>query len=329
MAQDKIKKTKGMKAIMRLIRKNRVITLFGHVNPDCDCYGSSIALRELIRTNFPDKEVYALGTGPDYFYERLARYDEHVPNAVIRGSLAILLDVSELARVSDQRVLLTNKIAKIDHHIESRPFTGVKWVDTDKIAVAQMIAEFAFAYHLKITRLIAEALYLGILTDSGRFRYPPTDASTHRVVARLYEYGIEPPSLFAILYQSDALYVKYQAQLVSTFKMTKNNVIYCFSDVPDYERFGLTFEEVSKNVNVLGNIRGCPIWTLFTRSPEGSIRVEFRSSGLNIQPIAFKYGGGGHATAAGARITSWDTAKKIVSDLDALVEEAKRCGKLS
>lgn len=315
----------GMNAVWRLIRKAPVITIFGHVNPDCDCYGSAIGLRELLRDNFPNKEVYAFGTGPSYMYDRIARYDE-VPDEVIKGSLGVIVDVSELERVSDQRVRTAGRIIKIDHHIEGHPFHGTKWVETEKVAVAQMIAELAFKKHLRISKLAAEALYLGILTDSGRFKYPPTDASTHRVVARLYDLGIEPRSMFDILYQSDAVYVKYQAQLILSFKMTPNHVIYCFSDVPDYERFGLTYKEVSKNVNVLGNIKGCPIWTLFTRSPEGQIRVEFRSAGINIQPIALKYGGGGHATAAGAMISSWETAMEIVKDLDRLAGEAKHVG---
>ena len=313
---------KQMKEIYRLIKKNDIITLYGHINPDCDCYGSSLALREILRDNFKEKKVYALGSGTDHLYDRLARYDE-VDDETIKQSLAIECDCSEIERVSEQRILLAKQIAKIDHHIESKPFIGVKWVDTDAIACAQMIAEFAFYYKLKVSKLAAELLYLGILTDSGRFRYAPTNEKTHRIVARLYELGIEPKSIFDILYQSDEKIVKYQALLVSKFEKTKHNVVYCFADVKDYEKFGLRFEQISKNVNVIGNIRGCNIWVLFTRSPENFIRVEFRSNGPNVQLVAKKYGGGGHEHAAGARLENqkdFELAKKIVEDLDKLAE---------
>lgn len=316
---------KQMNSIWKLIKKNDVITIYGHVNPDCDCYGSSLALREIIKDNFKNKKVYALGFGTEHLYNRLTKYDE-VDDETIKNSLAIICDCSEIERISEQRIKLAKQIIKIDHHIEGKPFVGVKWVDTESIACAQMIAQLAFSKHLKVSKLAAELLYLGICTDSGRFRYSPTNATTHRIIAKLYELGIQPKTIFDILYQSDEKYVKYQATLVSKFKRTKNNVIYCFADVDDYQQFGLEFDQISKNVNVIGNIKGCPIWVLFTRSPEGNIRVEFRSNGINIQPIALKYGGGGHAQAAGARFEKqkdFTLAMQVVEDLDKLVEESK------
>lgn len=314
---------KAAKEILQLIKKYDIITIHGHVNPDCDCYGSSLALREIIRDNFKNKQVYSLGYGTTHLYDLFGKYDE-VDDETVKKSLAIIVDCSETPRVMDQRIITAKQIIKIDHHIEGVPFIGIKWVDTDAIACAQMIAEFAKAFHLKISKKTANLLYLGICTDSGRFRYAPTNAITHRIVADLYDIGIDPKSMFDILYQSDADYVKYQALLVSKFEMTKNHVIYCFADVPDYEKYNLKYDQVSKNVNVIGSIRGCPIWVLFTRSPEDVIRVEFRSNGINIQPIAKKYGGGGHACAAGARLENqkdFKLAMQIVNDLDKLVED--------
>ncbi len=314
---------KSIKEIYKLIKKYDVITIYGHINPDPDCYSSSLALRELIRDNFKHKEAYALGFGSEKLYDRLTKYDE-ISDDKIKESLAIICDCSEVERVSEQRIKLAKQIIKIDHHIESKPFIGVKWVDTDSIACAQMIAELAFTYKWKISKLSAELMYLGICTDSGRFRYAPTNAKTHAIISKLYEIGIEPKSIFSIIYQSEEAFVKYQALLISKFKKTEHNVIYCFADVSDYEPYGLTYEQVSKNVNVLGNIVGCPIWCLFTRSPEGQIRIEFRSTGLNVQKVAVKYGGGGHKQAAGARLDNqkdFKLAMEVVKDLDKLAEK--------
>ncbi len=314
---------KSAKDIYKLIKKYDIITIYGHINPDCDCYGSSLGLREILRTNFKNKQIYSLGYGSEALYDKLGSYDE-ISDDVIKQSLAIIVDCSEVERVMEQRIVLAKQIVKIDHHIESTPFIGYKWVDTESIACAQMIVEFAEHFHLKINQRAANLLYLGICTDSGRFRYAPTNAKTHRIVASLYDIGINPKPLFDTLYQSDANYVKYQALLVSKFEMTKNHVIYCFADVPDYEQFNLTYDQVSKNVNVIGNIKGCPIWVLFTRSPQGTIRVEFRSQGIDVQKIAKKYGGGGHRCASGARLENqndFSLAMQIVDDLDKAVEE--------
>mgnify|MGYP002523687929 CR=1 FL=1 len=313
---------KLLKKFLKKIKQFDIITIYGHVNPDCDCYGASIGLREILRDNFKNKKIYALGFGPTVMFDRLARYDE-VDDETIKNSLGIVVDVSETSRISEPRVTMCKELIKIDHHIESVPFDGLKWVDTGSIAAAQMVAEFALTFHLKISKLAAEALYLGICTDSGRFRYTPTNAKTHLIVSKLYDLGIEPKSMFDILYQSEARFVKYQALIVSKFKTTKHNVIYCFIDPKDYEQFDLKYDQVSKNVNVMGNIIGSKAWTLFTRSPEGVIRVEFRSNGMNIQPIAVKYGGGGHKCAAGARLEnwSWDECMKIINDLDELASK--------
>lgn len=315
---------KFIKDIIKVVKQYDTITIFGHINPDGDCFGSGLALREILRDNFPKKKVYALVGGLPQFYDRLSKIDE-VDDDVIKNSLAIIVDCSETERISDQRILLAQQIIKIDHHIEGKPFFGIKWVDEDSIACCQMIAELAFECKFKISKLAAELMYLGICTDSGRFRYAPTNAKTHRIVADLLELGAEVKSLFSILYLSDEAYVKYQALLVSKFKRTKNNVIYCFADFPDYNQFGLKFEQISKNVNVIGNIKGCPIWCLFTREENGNIRVEFRSNGINVQKIALKYGGGGHLCAAGARLLNqpdFSLAMKVVEDLDKAAEEA-------
>ena len=317
---------KDIKEIFNLIKKYDTITIFGHVNPDGDCYGSSLALRELIRLNFPHKKVFSVAGTMPQLERRLTKPDVIEDDEIIKDSLGILVDVSELERVSDQRVTLAKQIIKIDHHIESKPFYGIKWVDEDAIAACQMIAEMAFAYKLKMNKLIAELLYLGIVTDSGRFRYNPTNSKTHRIVADLLEYGVETDSMFKIMYLSDEAYVKYQALLVSKFKRTAHNVVYCFADVNDYTQFGLKFDQISKNVNVIGNIKGCPIWVLFTRSPENFIRIEFRSHNLNVQQVAVKYGGGGHLHAAGARLddqSDFTLAKQIVDDLDKVAAEAE------
>ena len=317
---------KDIKEIFKLIKKYDTITIFGHVNPDGDCYGSSLALRELLRLNFPKKKVFSLAGTLPQLEKRLTTQDTNVDDELIKDSLAILVDVSETERVSDPRVVTAKQIIKIDHHIENKPFYGIKWLDEGSIAACQMIAEMAFALKWKMNKLIAELLYLGICTDSGRFRYAPTNAKTHRIIAKLLEKGVETDSIFKILYLSDEAYVKYQALLVSKFKRTKHNVVYCFADVPDYDQFGLKFDQISKNVNVIGNIRGCPIWVLFTRSPENFIRVEFRSHAINVQKVAAKYGGGGHLHAAGARLENqkdFALAMKVVEDLDKAAEEAE------
>jgi len=314
-----------IKEIYKLIKKYETITIFGHINPDGDCFGSSLGLRTILRDNFPNKKIFSIGSDLPQFEKRLGKCDK-IDDQIIKNSLAIIVDCSEIDRVSDKRVSTAKQIIKIDHHIESTPFYGVKWVDEDSIATCQMIADFSFTNKLKVSKLASEFLYLGICTDSGRFRYPPTNSKTHRIIAKLLDLGAETKSLFNILYLSEEPIVKYQALLVSRFKRTEHDVIYCCADFEDYNQFGLTFDQISKNVNVIGSIRGCPAWVLFTRSNENFIRVEFRSTKIDVQSIAKKYGGGGHLHAAEARLNDqkdFTLAMQIVADLDAAAANYK------
>ena len=315
-----------IKDILKVIKKYDTITIFGHINPDGDCFGSGLALRNMLRNTFKNKKVYALVGNLPQFNERLGNIDI-VDDETVKNSLAIMLDCSESERVSDQRIITAKQIIKIDHHIENKPFYGVKWVDEDSIATCQMIAEFGFETKMKMSKLTSELLYLGICTDSGRFRYQPTSSKTHRIVAKLLDLGAEVKTLFNIMYLSEEAFVKYQALLVSRFKRTDHNVVYVFADYEDYHQFGLTFDQISKNVNVVGNIKGCPVWCLFTRSDENFIRVELRSNEINVQKIAKKYGGGGHLHASGARLLDqkdFSLAMKVVEDLDAAVAESEK-----
>ena len=97
----------------------------------------------MLRDNFPNKKIYSLAGNLPQFKERLGECDI-VDEETIKNSLAIIIDCSEIERVSDQRVKFAKQIIKIDHHIESKPFYGIKWVDEDSIATCQMIAEFGF-----------------------------------------------------------------------------------------------------------------------------------------------------------------------------------------
>ena len=89
------------KEIWDKISKTKIITIFGHVVPDGDCYGSILGLKNLIKANFPDKEVYALGTGLPKYFDLVGRMDE-VDDTIIESSLALILDVANLARIEDQ-----------------------------------------------------------------------------------------------------------------------------------------------------------------------------------------------------------------------------------
>ena len=288
-----------LEKIYQEIKANKIITIFGHGLPDGDCYGCQIGLREIIKSTFPDKEVYAVGSGLPSMLKRIAPMDV-VSDETISESLAILVDVSCLRRVEDQRVLKAKSYAKFDHHMfnPGEDFPYLSYVDATKVSCAEIIANFGFQFGLKFNRKAAEALYVGILTDSGHYKFFGTTQETMHIVAELFPYGIEPKSLMDLLFNEDAATKAFE-QWMLRHAQIDGQVAYLFLNPNDYLKKHMSYEKAGNMVNVLES-RGTNFFCLFTVDDHNDVRGELRSKiGYPVQPIAMKYGGGGHLYAAG------------------------------
>ena len=313
-------------AVLNKIKAYDSIVIYGHRLPDGDCYGSQIALKEIIKENFPNKQVYIVGSGLPQFFDILGKMDE-VSDEIIENSLALLTDISDLHRSEDTRIYNTKERIKIDHHIDETHFEGDKYVDEDAIATCLMIVEFAKEFNLKINKVAANALFLGIVTDSGRFQYQPLNKKTFELVASLFDNGLDTKMIYDALYFEDEKMLKYRGYMMLNYQKTPHGVVYLKVDIETYHKFGLKFNQVSNQVNNLGGIKDCPIWLLFTESDiDGTIRVEYRSNGTNVQEIAVIFGGGGHLNAAGSKISKedgWAKVDEIINYCDKIASKGE------
>lgn len=298
-------------AISELIKKYDAITIWGHALPDGDCYGCQIGLREIIRDSFPEKMVYAVGSGIPTLFQRLSPMDV-VDEKTISESLAIIVDVSCLRRVEDQRVNKAAAFAKFDHHMfnPGEAFEHTSFVDADRVSCAEIIAEWAFENNLKVSRLAAEALYLGIATDSGQFKYFGTTPKTFETSGKLFALGVEPYTLMDLVYKEDASSVNFRSFLVKHARLD-GNVVYCEIGPKDYLDNQISYERASGMVNSL-SVFNSPVYALFAENGDGIIRVELRSNqGYPVQPTAMQFGGGGHLFAAGCTLYTGRGPKAI------------------
>ena len=290
--------------LLNPIKEAKVITIFGHGMPDGDCFGSQIGLRELLRANFPDKKIYAVGSGIPRLFDLLAPMDE-VSDEIIASSLAILVDVSCLRRVEDPRVYHAKTWIKIDHHVlnpSMEPFNWDRWVDEERIAAAEMISGFGFENGMKFTPLAARALFLGMATDSGRFQFYGTTEHTKEVAARFEKMGVDPEKIYDIVYAEDDVVKAYKAWM-REHAICDGNVTYLVTTKKDYHAAGLPYEKASEYVNALMGLNNSPIFALFCEDEHGYYRVELRSNQrYPVQPVAKMFDGGGHRYAAGAEL---------------------------
>ena len=313
-----------MHEALELLKKYDTVIIHRHTNPDGDAMGSQIGLKNLLLDNFPEKKVYVVGDGAGRFSFMDGSVMDEISDETYRGALAVILDSAEHSLVSDDRYTLAEKTLRIDHHIFCEKFADVEIVETAFESCAGLVTHLAREWGLTINTSAAKALFTGIVTDSGRFRYDSTTPRTFSDAAFLLEKGFNPTEIYDKLYVDDFSMIKMRAGFVLDIRFTKNNVAYIYSDRKKVDSLGVSDFTVSRGmVNVMAEIRGVDVWVNFTESRDGTVLAELRSRNLDINKIAVKYGGGGHLKASGASLKDKAQAMEMLADLDKLVGENK------
>lgn len=315
------------KNIIKLIEEYDSIVIFGHINPDGDCYGSQVALKRGLTLKYPEKNVYIVGTGIKSFFDFLMPMDV-VSDEVIRKSLAILVDGNDCSRMEDQRVWNCAAHAKIDHHVDSNTFTqGPSVVDETANSTCDVLTGIFIEGDYPVDSIVANALYLGIVTDSGRFQFVTNYAMTFDRAAFLCQNGADPKAVMEILSREKETSLVSKGFIYTNYKKSKEGTLYIVFTKENLKEIGISANYASCLINCLANVDGYPVWASFAEYPDGNVRVEFRSNGPAVQPIAAKIGGGGHMYAAGAALAKLDINRvnEVVDLLDeAIVEWRKK-----
>ena len=308
-------------AILSEIKAYDTVILHRHSRPDGDALGSQIGMKHILRENFPEKQIYVVGDEAGFYGFMEDSVMDSISDSAFDGALSVILDCGASHLVSDERFRLAAKTCRIDHHIFSGKFADVEVVETGFESCCGMIAQFAEESGLKLNSLAAKSLYTGMVTDSGRFRYDSTSARTFRLAAFLMEQGLDTNAIYKDLYADDFESKKVKAQFTLKTRFTANRVAYIYTTLEELQEMGLDTFTVSRGmVNTMADIKGTEIWVNFTET-EGGVLCEIRSAGVNINPIAVKYGGGGHAKASGATVSDRATAMAMLADLDHLTGE--------
>ena len=306
--------------IKNVIERFGRILIHRHSRPDGDAMGSQIGLRELLRHNYPEKEILAVGDSTGFFGFMEGAVMDEVADEAYENALAIVLDCGAEHLISDTRWKTAAATARMDHHIFTGQLAEHEVIDTSFESCCGMVAALAEESGWALTPLAAKSLYTGMVTDSGRFRYDGTTARTFRLASFLMEQPIDTNELFRQLYADDFESKKRKAQFVLKTQFSPKNVAYIYTTREEFEAMGLdTFTVSRAMVNTMADIRGVDIWVNFTETENG-VLCELRSSRYNINPIAVKYGGGGHAKASGATVPDRDTAMAMLADLDEMME---------
>jgi len=310
----------NLKILFEKINEYDNIIIQSHANPDGDAIGSSIGLKELLAYNYPNKNIFCISKTEDKYLN--SNFDI-VNDDLFKDSLIIITDVAVDSLLDDHRYQNASYVVCIDHHTNPQNLLKCDLFlsDSNFNSACSLIAFIGLELGLKYNEASATPLYLGLISDSGRFLYMnETNARLSFIAAQvLIEGGADFKKVYNSLYV-EKLYKRLLKNHFQDFKLTEKNIAYRFNYYEVYSKLNADFFYVSRGtVNIMSGIEEVPIWANFTEKEDGSVIVELRSRDINIVDVAKKYGGGGHANACGATIKDFDEAYKVLEDLEKLL----------
>ncbi|MGN0256496.1 MAG: bifunctional oligoribonuclease/PAP phosphatase NrnA [Chordicoccus sp.] len=292
----------------------RTIGIAGHVNPDGDCVGSTTALRNYIRTNYPQYEVdlYLEQPKDALLFLDGARdaYREILEGKTEPYDLFIICDVSTENRIGVARTLFekARRTACIDHHLTNGGFSDIDHIEPDASSTAEVLANLMDDE--KIDRSVATSLYTGIIHDTGVFQYSNTSPRTLETAARLIAKGI-PFSRIIDDSFNRRTYVQNRVLGYALEKATlalDGRVITCILTEQEMKRFGAVRQDLDSIVAQLRFTEGVEAAVFMYETGDAGdaqpvFKVSFRSNEyLDVAAIASEFGGGGHVRAAGCTV---------------------------
>ncbi|MDY8137673.1 bifunctional oligoribonuclease/PAP phosphatase NrnA [Aquimarina sp. 2201CG5-10] len=321
--------------IKKLLASPKSIVIIPHKNPDGDAIGSTLALHHYLSELGHDSVVIAPNEYPDFLKwvpgeESVIKYNSNTVVAqekIENAAIIFTLDFNDLSRTGDMESALQKvetTFIMIDHHQQPSDYATYMYSDVSMSSTCQMVYHFMekLSELDKITPEIATCLYVGIMTDTGSFRFRSTTSTTHRVVADLIDRGADNTRIHENIYDTKT-FSRLQLQGVAL----KNLKI-----LPEYKTAYITLSQKELDehhfkkgdtegfVNFGLSIEGTVFAVIFIENKkEGIIKISLRSKGeFSVNEFSRNYfNGGGHHNAAGGRsnLSLNDTIEKFISIL--------------
>lgn len=295
----------------KAVEENHKFILTTHLNADGDALGSELALDHFLKSKRKHVEIINQEPLPDQFAFlcdncTVQVYDASCHESIIEESDVIfLIDNSTPARFSRMgESLLKSKAFKIciDHHLESDPIWDLNIIIEEACATAEIIYDLFLQLGETIHLKLAEALYVGIVTDTGNFRFSKTNVKTHRIVSELLKIGVVPQKIYNDIYERNSLeYVKLMGHALSNITRINNGeVAYITITREMIGECHAHSVDTSDIINPVLSISGVKLAILFKEISDGRSKASLRSKGeVDVNLLASEFGGGGHRNASG------------------------------
>lgn len=300
------------------------VAIAGHVKPDGDCVGSTLAVYNYIKNYYPEITVELfLEPIPNIFkflshagdinssYDRKGPYD-----------LFIALDCGDEGRLGQAAAYFetAKKTFCIDHHISNDSFADVNYIFPKASSTCELV--FELMEEERITKEIAECIYVGLVHDTGVFQYSCTSARTMNIAGRLMEKGINFPEIVDKTY-----YEKTYEQnrilgqaLVDSRRYLDDRCIATVVTLEEMKEYQVEPKHLEGIVQQLRSTKGVEVAIFIYENADHTFKVSMRSgSRVNVAKLLMRYGGGGHERAAGATMTGQpgEILEMLLGDIEA------------
>lgn len=297
-----------MNDFLREIEQAKDIVILGHIRPDGDCVGSCLGVYNYVLDNYPEKcvDIYLDAFKPEFMFLRGA--DRILHEAQDKNyDLCISLDSGDLDRHGEYVTYFhsAKRTICVDHHVSNKGFGDIRFLKTDCSATAEAL--FTLLEQEKIGQECAEALYMGIVHDTGVFKFSNTTRQTMEIAGILIEKGARSQLVIdGTFYKKTFKQNKMLSQALKEAYLVLNGkmIISCLTKeaFDAYDATNLDTDGVVDAIRITEGVE-CALW-MYEYPKKGTFKCSLRSNELvNVNEIAGSLGGGGHVRAAGCEIT--------------------------
>jgi phosphoesterase RecJ-like protein len=311
MSSTKTNTTEGdLAAVAEALRSNDRFIVTTHENPDGDALGSLLAMTFALRELGKDADMYLFGEVPipnEYEFMDFAGIVRG-PNPDSTGQVVVALDCANERRLGPEMALLEKAqlVVDIDHHHDNTRFGKVNLIVGHASSTGEILADVFRELGVSLTPQIAEALYIAVVTDTGRFQYANTTAKALRLAAELVEAGADVHRVFQGVYENVAFAkLKLVARALENAEVFEGGrVVVSHLEREDFEHAGAEEPYSEGIIDYLRAVEGTELAALIREPPTANgpthrISLRTTEADLDVSAIARKSGGGGHRQAAG------------------------------
>jgi len=307
--------------IIQAFEKNETFLVTTHINPDPDALCSQLVTASYLKSK--GKRVYLINHDavPErfHFLPSTKSIKKITKGKKINYDVLVVLDCGDLDRIGEVKNLIKpNKIIiNIDHHVTNHMFGNLNLVVPNASSTSEVMYGLLRRAQVPLDKNMATLIYLGIMTDTGSFRYDNTSAHTHEIVSHLLKFNIHVSELYRKIYENVPLTdLKYFTRIADNFEALYKGKVVCVELLKSvYNKFSEDFDLRDKIFKHLRTIRGVEVLVILTEENKNRTRINLRSQRkVNVARLASLFGGGGHRKASGCVIEEGiiEARKKIV-----------------